>query len=365
MKILFIPYGTERAPATRYRVTQYLPYLKEEGVEFTVFSAISKFSTSLMIKSPDFKHLARFLYYIYVSMERIFRSFYVIALAGRFDIVFLQRTTFSFRLELLLKMANGNVIFDIDDAIFMPDKPHNDIVTRVKKHIKEREVLNVLKISKAVIVENEYIRDFASRYCGNVHKIPGPIDTERFHVRKKEEVHDVVVGWIGTPATTPYLYAIDDALRDLRRKYDFVRLRFIGAGIYKSPGIKFERVDWDYKTEVEDLQDFDIGIMPMPDNEWTRGKLGCKMLQYMAMNIPAVVSYTPTNAEIIKHGENGFFATTKDQWKETLSTLIENKTLRNAIGQKGRLTVLDKCSLSGNVKKMMNIFNSTARRNNL
>ena len=94
----------------------------------------------------------------------------------------------------------------------------------------------------------------------------------------------------------------------------------------------------------------------MPDNEWTRGKLGCKMLQYMAVGVPAVVSYTPTNAEIIKNGENGFFASKDDEWTGVLSRLIEDRALRVSTGKSGRETVLQKCSLVGNIENLINIF---------
>lgn len=356
MKILFIPYGTQNAPATRYRVTQYLAYLGERKIYCSVFSAISKFSTTLMIKSPDFKPFTRFLYYIYVSVERLVRLAAVTVVAGRFDIVFLQRTTFPCRFELLFKKMNKNIIFDIDDAIYLPDKQGNDIITRLKKYVKKNEVINVLKVSRAVIVENDYIKDFVSQYCRETYKIPGPIDTKRFFVTKKNPTERVTIGWIGSPATTQYLHMLDDVFRRLAEKYNFINFKFIGLGKYEIPGIKIENIKWSYATEVSELQSFDIGIMPVPDNEWTRGKLGCKMLQYMSVGVPAVVSYTPTNAEIIKNGENGFFASTNEEWERVLSRLIEDKELRSSIGQKGRETVALKCSLEGNTEKLVDIF---------
>ncbi len=356
MKVLFVPYGTEKAPATRYRVMQYLPYLRGRGIDYTVFSAISSFSTTLMVKSPDFNRFSKLLYYLYVFIEKLVRLSWIIFISGKFDIVFLQRTTFPFRLETLLRMANNNIIFDIDDAIYLPDKQGNDIVTRLKKYIKKNEVINILKVSKSVITENDYIKNFVSQYCESTYKIPGPIDTERFSAPAKGEKQYVTLGWIGTPGTTSYLYMLDNVFKRIAGKYSFVKFKFIGVGRYKNPGIKIERVKWDYMTEVDQLQSFDIGIMPMPDDEWTRGKLGCKMLQYMSVGVPAVVSYTPTNVEIIRNGENGFFTTRDQEWTEVLSRLIEDKDLRNAIGRKGRETIVDKCSLTGNIDRLIDIF---------
>lgn len=358
MRILFVPYGTDQAPATRYRVTQYLPHLERRGIDYFVFSAISKLSTSLMIKSPDFAPPVRFLYYVYVSMERLFRFLVILFISRGFNIIFLQRTTFPLRLEMLLSAANNNIIFDIDDAIYLPDREGNDFVTRIKKYIKKSEVINILKISRIVIVENEYIKKFVSQYCKKILKLPGPIDTEWFFIRNKRNLDKVVIGWIGSPATTFYLHMLDNVFRDIKRKYDFVKFRFIGLGKYKNPPVEFERIDWSSETEVANLQSFDIGIMPMPDNEWTRGKLGCKMLQYMAVGIPAVVSYTPTNAEIINDGKNGFFVTKENEWINVLSMLVEDAPLRSKIGEKGRSAIQELCSLRKSAIHLVKIFES-------
>lgn len=361
MKILFIPYGTEKAPATRYRVTQYLPHLKKRNIDTSVFSAISRFSTSLMIKSPDFPPFMRFLYYIYVFIEKLFRLSYIVATSKGFDVIFLQRTTFPCNLEKFLKILNPNIIFDIDDAIYLTDSRKRDFITRLKGYIKKREVIEALKVSKAVIVENDYIKDFVSGYCKNVFKIPGPIDTERFCPGRKNESDGVVIGWIGSSATTMYLHMLDGVFKALREKYKFIKFKFIGLGKYENPPIDFEKVTWSYETEVRQLQDFDIGIMPMPDDEWTRGKLGCKMLQYMACSMPAVVSFTPTNSEIIENEKNGFFARNTNEWIRVLSKLIEDRNLRESIGEKGRATIQKTCALSENIERLSNIFNKIKR----
>ena len=358
MKILFVPYGTEKAPATRYRVSQYLPYLESKGIECVVFSAISRFLTGLMIKSPNFSAFCKFIYYVYVLAERFVRLLWVAIVAKSFDTIYIQRSTFPAKLEMALRLANKNIVFDIDDAIFLPDSESKDALTRLKSYMKKSEVISILKVSRAVIVENEYIKQFVSRYCSNVFKIPGPIDTKRYFVKKDKEHRErkVTIGWIGSPATTPYLHILDNVFKRIAEKYNFVNYRFIGLGKYENPHIKFEKIEWDYDTEISELQKFDIGIMPMPDSEWTRGKLGCKMLQYMAVGIPAVVSYTPTNAEIIQNGTNGFFATSDKEWTQNLSALVEDESLRMRIGEAGRKTVEDKCSLARNVSVLIGIF---------
>ena len=361
MKILFIPYGTEQAPATRYRVMQYLPGLQKSGIECYVFSAISRFATYLMLQSPDFNPITRSFYYAYITIERFIRLCWSIVIASKFDIIYLQRTTFPCNLGKLLKSKGKYIIFDIDDAIYLPDKESNDLVTKIKKYIKEKETINVLKIADMATVENDYIKDFVSRYCANTSKIPGPIDTDRFCPGEEDDRKEVTIGWIGSPATTSYLHMLNKVFKHIAKKYSFVKFDFIGLGKYDNTDIGFKSIKWDYNTEVANLQLFDIGVMPMPNDSWTRGKLGCKMLQYMSLGIPAVVSFTPTNAEIIEDGVNGFFAKDEKQWIDVLSDLIENKQLRQKIGQNGRESILKTCALSSNIEKLKSIFNNQAR----
>lgn len=361
MKILFVTLGTERVAASRYRVYQYLPYLESQGIGCRVVSIVSDFATGLAIRSPEFGSVKRFLYYIYAFSERFFRFWMVFFAAGRCDLVFLQRATFPFGLARLLPFANKKIVFDIDDAIFLPDTSSDDIVTKLKGMIKERELSDVLKISRCVIVENDYIKGHVSKYCRNVYKIPGPIDTERYFVKSKGPKgpsDDIVIGWIGSPATTSYLRLLDNVFEEILSRFSNARIVLIGAGNYAFSGARVTKIPWSYGTEVGELQKFDIGIMPMPDDEWTRGKLGCKMLQYMAVGVPAVVSYTPTNAELIRSNENGFLVKSDAEWVGVIERLFGDEGLRRAIGSAGRSAVEKACSVKVNGPKMLELLRS-------
>lgn len=360
MKILFIISGTKRVAASRYRVYQYLPYLESRGIQYKVVSTISDFMTTLAIRSPEFNGIMRFIYYILLAAERFLRFWFIFLIAPSFDLLFLQRATFPLGLAKLLKLRKDRVIFDIDDAIFLPDTQDRNIITRFKAFVKEREVRDILKAASCVIVENDYIHNYVSKYCDTVHKIPGPIDTERYYVKDKgiSDQKKIVLGWIGSPGTTTYLDLLDDVFQDILDKFEGVEIILIGVGKYKFSSKKISKIPWSYNTEIKELQKFDIGLMPMPNDEWTRGKLGCKMLQYMAIGIPSVVSYTPTNAEIVRDGQNGFLVRTKREWIGKLSLLIENRKLRNEIGASGRRTVEELCSVSKNAPRLLNIIES-------
>jgi glycosyltransferase involved in cell wall biosynthesis len=358
MKILFVVSGTKLVAASRYRVYQYLPYLEKQGVKYEVFSIISDFVTRLAIRSPEFNRISRIVYYIVLFIEKFFRFWFVFFKAYDFDLIFLQRATFPFGLGKILRLRNKKIIFDIDDAIFLSDIPGRGIVTKCKAFIKEREVRDILRIARSVIVENGYIKDYVSKYCENVYKIPGPIDTERYFVKERETGSEVVLGWIGSPATTAYLHLLDGVFSEILSRFKNVKIVLIGTGNYGFASDRVLKKDWSYENEVNDLQGFDIGLMPMPDDKWTRGKLGCKMLQYMAVGVPTVASYTPTNAELIKNGENSFLVKTESEWLEKLSLLIGNKELMEGIGKKGRETIEKICSVQKNTPRLLQIFRS-------
>jgi len=361
VKVLFITIGTNRVAASRYRVYQYLPFLNQRGIQGEVFSIISDVMTILSIRSPEFSPITRLIYYFLISIERFVRFWVLLFISARFDMLFLQRATFPIGLEKLLPIINKNIIYDIDDAIFLSDTQDRTLLSRFKAFIKDSEVSNTLKICKLVIVENDYIGKYVSRYCGNVYKIPGPIDTKRYFVRIDSNnivKKNIIIGWIGSPATTGYLHLMDNVFRQMFKRFSDIEVVLIGAGKYDFPDKRVIIKKWDYETEVRELQAFDIGIMPMPDDDWTRGKLGCKMLQYMAVGVPSVVSYTDTNAEIIKDRENGFLVRTEAEWINRLSTLIEDKGLRDTIGQAGRRTVEGACSIQKNGPRLIEIFES-------
>jgi len=345
MKILFVTAGTNKAAATRYRVMQYLPSLERSGINYKVISVTSRFLTEYMIRSPEMAVWKRLIYYTLFLIERFIRSWLIILRASMYDRIFLQRVTFPLGLEKILKKLNPNIIFDIDDAIYLPDVQGDDPITKLKKLIKESEVKAILRVSKCVIVENEYIKKYVSRFCPRIYKIPGPIDTDRYTAKKAYRTGDIVVGWIGSPATTPYLHMLDDVFKQILENDSDVSIHLIGAGKYSLDGYELKKIPWSAENEIEELQKFDIGVMSMPDNKWTRGKLGCKMLQYMALGIPTIASDTITNREMLEDGVNGFLVKTEEEWVQAIKKLIDSPSLRRDIGFRGRQTIEEKCSL--------------------
>jgi glycosyltransferase involved in cell wall biosynthesis len=186
------------------------------------------------------------------------------------------------------------------------------------------------------VVETDYNTEAAQQYCPRVVKIVGPIDTTRYHPALTiSEATPLVIGWIGSPDTAGYLSAVYDVLSDLARTHPLV-LRTIGSGPLDISDVPVETFDWSLEDEVSLLQSFHIGIGPLPDNDWTRGKAGYKLLQYMAVGIPVVASPVGEHGRIVVNESTGFHATSDPEWRRSLATLIENPDLRVAMGRAGR-----------------------------
>ena len=267
-----------------------------------------------------------------------------------YDAVFIHREAYPFGgaiVESALSAMRKPVIFDFDDAIFLPNtSEHNIYIERFKKPGK---IADIVRVSSAVIVGNAYLAEYAGRYNTNVVTIPSSIDTDLYGPDAvKEPRKDIVIGWIGSTTTRNFLYDVEMAFAGISEKYPDVTFKFVGANFYSDVIKKVINKEWNYSEELDDIRSFDIGIMPMPDNDWTRGKCGFKAILYMGCGIPVVCSPVGANLDIVKDGVGGFFARSADEWIKYLSMLIEDKALREKMGQSGRQIAVSKYSVSAN-----------------
>lgn len=313
MKILFLTIGDETVPSSRTRVYQYLPHLKEAGIECKVLNCGS-------------------------TVRNIYALTRLVISAYAYDIVFIQKVLLPITYQRILKLVNRNIVFDFDDAIYTHEAffPDNE---KKKLEVNLCRLKSILQISRMVTIENEETSAFASPYCKNILKITGPIDTDRYFPKRTAlpPKTKISIGWIGSHSTTPYVEKILPCLIKLTQKHSNIELKLVGATVFDTNNAHVTFSEWKLSTEVAELADFDIGIMPLPDNEWTRGKGGYKLLQYMAMGISTVASPVGINCRLVKEGVNGFFANTADEWMDKLSRLIVDKDLREQMGNKGRI----------------------------
>ena len=212
-----------------------------------------------------------------------------------------------------------------------------------------------------VIVGNSYLADYARSFNDQVTIIPSTIDTTKYSIAPRESQAGVpVIGWTGSYSTVQYLNELKSTLQRLAAQQPF-RLRVIGAPGYTMEGVNVEALPLNSEAEVEDLRPMDIGIMPLPDDRWTRGKCGLKALQYMALGIPAVCSPVGTNIKIVRDGKSGFLASTEERWIERLTQLLRSRELRRSMGEHGRSVVETEYSALVHAPRVYNIMKSVLR----
>ena len=355
MKILFItPYSSEGA-SNRYRVEQYLPYLKDNGFEYSVRPFVSSEFYRIIYKKG---HMLKKIYYFYKGLIKRMADVFD---AAQYDIIFIHREACPLGppfFEWAMHRLNKPIIFDFDDAIFLRNfNPANSIYRYLKFPSKTNAII---RMSSAVIAANTFLKEYAQKFNSNVYIIPTSIDTKKFCVSRKNS-DELVIGWVGSPTAAPYLKIIFGAMQKLSSSYNFI-LRIVGAEKEISiPGVKIENIEWQLNREIQDFQNIDIGIYPLHDIMWTKGKAAFKAIQYMSVGIPVVASPVGMTKELIKEGENGFLAGSEAEWVDKIARLIESPDLRRQIGLAGKRTVEEKYSVGVNASKFIEIINKVAR----
>ena len=354
MQVLaIVPSIYDTSPGQRFRLEQWEPLLKKEGVEITYFPFETAELREVLYQSGNA------MTKIAAVTRNLLRRQNEISNLGKFDLVYV------FREAALLgpawferKIARSGVpmIFDFDDAVFVSYKsPSNGYLSYLKFPAK---TATSCRLSGHVMAGNQFLADYASKYNDRVTIVPTTIDTEKYlPVQKSTDPQLVTIGWSGSFSTVQHLDTIRETLQELARGKQF-RLRVIGTADYTIDGVDVEAIPWRSATEIEDLSHIDIGVMPLPDDIWSKGKCGLKALQYMALGVPTVCSPVGVNATIITDGQNGYIAGNKKEWIEKLSMLIDSAALRKQIGDAGRETVETGYSAISQAPRVLEIFRS-------
>ena len=213
----------------------------------------------------------------------------------------------------------------------------------------------IVQLSSRVIVCNNYLKGFISSYNKQIEVIPTSINTSIFIPAQKKNTNDIpVIGWIGSRTTLSCLLAITTVFTKLAGRHKFILKIIGGGGKVEIPGVNIVIEEWSLENEVQNFQSLDIGVYPLPDNEWSLAKTPFKTIQYMAAGIPCVASAVGGNKDIIKDGVNGFLADGKEEWFFKLELLLTDKEIREKIGKEGRKIVEEKFSLEVNAPKFLN-----------
>jgi len=351
MKVLFFIVYPEINAGSRYRVYKYLHYLEKENIEYKVCPPMSNtlFKYLYQTKNPIKKILFYFITYL-VRIKDLTK-------VKDYDIIFIHQGLCYFGppvLEYLIAKLNNNIIYDIDDAHFA--KPIFATGIAARFHDRDR-IAKLCKISKQVVVSVNYIKQYVQKYNPNVTVIPTSIDIQRYTLKNYKVKYEdsVIIGWTGTASGLIYLKDLEDVFQKLSQLYN-IKLKIISSKKIEFKEVNVINCKWSLKNEITDLQSIDIGVMPLPNTDFAKGKGGFKIIQYMGVGVPVVCSPVGVNAEIVQDGINGFLANTKEEWIEKLSLLIENESLREIIGRRGRETIKDKYTIEVNAPKFIQVI---------
>lgn len=359
-KILFIAaHRANRSPSQRYRFEQYFDFLKANGYECELSSIIAE-ADDAFFYSPG--HLfKKFLFTVKSAVKRLKD----LKRADDFDIIFVQREAYmtgSTFFEKRFAGSKAKLVYDFDDSIWIMDTSDANKKWEWMKSTKKTG--EIISVSNMVFAGNKYLFDYAQKHNSNVKIIPTTIDTAIF--RRKEEYKNsekICIGWSGSITTIKHFEEATAILKKVKQKYgDNVYFKVMGDDTYENKELNIKGIPWTSATEIDIISSFDIGIMPLPNDQWVKGKCGLKGLSYMALEVPTIMSAVGVNTEIISDGLNGFLATTEEEWINKISLLIESFELRKTLGMNGRKTVIDRYSLESQKNNYLNSFNELLKR---
>ena len=352
-KILFLTLHRKgRSPGQRFRHEQYLDYLESEGFEISYSPMLNERQDKIFYGS------GKTLLKVGVGISALLKRIKDVFRANRFDYIFIYRDAFFFGtfFEWLFKKSKAKLIFDFDDSIWLQDKnPNQSFFQKLKNPEKTGKIISFCELT---IAGNDYLANYARNHTNNITIIPTTIELNEYVRVDSEKSHPgVCIGWSGSFSTIKHFESALEPLRKIKDKYsDRVYFKVIGDGNYKNEELNIQGLSWKSETEVHDLCEIDIGIMPLPDDDWSKGKCGLKGLQYMALEIPTIMSPVGVNSDIIQDGENGFLAGPSEEWVEKLSLLIENADIRKKVGAAGKKTVENDFSVEANKEKWLKAF---------
>ena len=356
MKILFlVPYPLDKSPSQRFRFEQYFRLLDKNKIQWQTQSF-----WDLTTWNKLYSH-GYFLTKIVGMLKGFTRRFLVLFRLSAFDIIFIHRECAPIGPPIIewviAKILGKKIIYDFDDAIWLTDRAAEPSwLSFIKWRSK---VKTICRWSYRVSCGNGYLCDYARQFNEEVILNPTTIDTNTVQYSPKatkSNSENVIIGWTGSHSTLKYLEQMAYSLRNIEQHFTNISIMVIAD---RPPQLALKSIifrPWNPKTEIEDLHQIDIGIMPLPDDEWSKGKCGFKALQFMALEIPTVASPVGVNPSIIEQGRNGFLAATDAEWEEYLGRLIMDRELRTRLGKKAREKIVSQYSAASNVKVFLSLF---------
>jgi len=353
VRILFLtPYPRSAAPSQRFRFEQYYGALEKAGTRIDTRAFWTNGAWKILYAKGKFFQKIFWLAYGWLN-----RLFLVFAL-GKYDYVFIHRETDPLGIPLFpwlyARVARKKIIFDYDDAIWIPNASEsNRMFMRFKNWNNTRYLC---RLAYKVSAGNEFLCDFARAVNPNVVYNPTTIDTENLHNRLKDQrTPTFSIGWTGTHSTIKYLEDILPVFEELATEIDF-QLAVIcdKTPDFRYPFLRF--IPWNKPTEIDDLLQFSIGLMPLTEDKWSNGKCGFKALQYMSLGIPALVSPVGVNTRIVDHGVNGYVCHNVADWKKYITDIYTNRELLYTLSANTRKKIEEHYSVKSNTGNFIGLF---------
>lgn len=358
-RVLVITPFPEEGAGYRFRIGQYIPHLVRAGFDVTVAPFFTRDFFRIVYQPGHY--LRKIAFFCTQTPKRLG----LVSQSRNHDLVFIYREAFPIGpavIERALARDGGPpIVYDFDDAVFLGDTSEANRFASVLKYPQKTGA--IIEASTCVIAGNQYLADYARARNDAVIVIPTCVDTAKFVPRTAPPTTKVpVVGWVGSPTTIRYLLDYADVFAEVAHEHQFV-LRVAGAvRPVEVPGVQVDNVRWSLENEVALFNTCDIGVYPLADDPWTRGKCGFKAIQFLASGVPVVASAVGVNKEIVQDGVNGFLARTNSEWVSALGRLLVDADVRARFGAAGRRLVEERYSLERNAPLMIATFERALAR---
>ncbi|MBD0295489.1 MAG: glycosyltransferase family 4 protein, partial [Flavisolibacter sp.] len=332
--LVICPHPVGYVPGQRLKYEQYYKTFEEHGYEVTVSPFMSESFQKIVYTKGNLLKKAFWTMVGYVKrVGDLFRL-------RKYDVVYVFLWVAPFAPPLFEKLTRKlakKLVYDIDDLVFLnPPSSTNPLVHYLRS---PRNHISLMKTADHVITCTPYLDQFVRKYNQKTTDISSTINTDVYKPKSDYSVKDkFTIGWSGSHSTSKYLHLLDDVFLELAEEYDF-KILVMGDTTFQLAGVDVEALPWQEEYEVKVISRFDVGVYPLPDEEWVLGKSGLKALQYMALGIPTIATGIGTIHRIIKDGENGFLVSSEEEWKQRIIQLISDQELREKIGKKAAKTV--------------------------
>jgi len=359
LRVLALSLYPESAPSTRFRLAQFIPPLRAAGIDMTIRPFLTNEEYAIARRSGPIRAAQQL-------MKGFRRLMATVASSGDFDVVIVQRNlapVLDRSFLAALQRKGVPIVFDFDDAVFLRLEGGRPWLETLRA--PQVTATEFCRAASVILAGNEYLAGFARKAVGaanaqRVRIFPSVIDTDRFVPASESAGRLPTLGWVGSDTTVPYLERLAPELARLRDVCEYRLVVVAGKARPEMGNLEYEFIPWSEKTEVEVFHQLDVGLYPLDDTPWSRGKCGFKAVQYLSCGVPCVASPVGPLVSIVRHGESGFHARTDDDWLGYCRRLLEDSALRERMGRVGRESVIDSFSLASATPLLVAALRSAA-----